>query len=459
MGSIPHSASFPASGPGAQRKVVVVGAGIAGLSAAYRLQEAGCEVVVLEKTHHVGGRMRTEEKEGYRIDVGAAMLPDTYREMRGLIHDIGMTNQIVPSGDVYGLLRKGRVHRIGRNVGRDLLRTGLLSICGKLRLLRLVADAGRVGGRLNFRDLSEAYEADEACTAYSSRRLSREIFDYVIEPLCTNYFFSAPEELSMAHIFPAVRETIGTGYFSSPAGVGFLPRGLAERLDIRFGTPVTLLEEHRDGVTVTVEGPDGRQRRETAPACVLAVTGASVPEVWPGVPAGMRTYLSRLRYATCVHVSFGISSRPAEPAMWILVPRREFPGGMGVCLDHNRAPGRAPEGKGMISVYWATERSEEMYDLDDEEIVEAALRDLERVSLFPGVRNQVEMTHVSRCRPCVPLLHAGSIAELRNGLAGLPSTSRVALAGDFFAIGSTNAALTSGEAAASRVLALLDHTR
>ncbi|MFJ4836246.1 protoporphyrinogen/coproporphyrinogen oxidase [Streptomyces sp. NPDC088747] len=438
----PHTKSVP------RKRVVVVGAGIAGLSAGFRLQQAGFEVKVLESSQHVGGRMWTEEINGYRIDIGAAMLPNSYHEMRRLIQDAGLGDQTVPSGDTYGFLRDGKVHRIGRHALTDLLRTKVLSVGSKLRLLRLAADARRIGDRINFRNLSKAYEADEACTVYASRCLNQELFDYVIEPLSVNYYFAPPEELSMAHVFLATREALGTGYFNSPTGVSFLPRGLAKQLDVRFGTRVTSVEEHHDGVTLIYEGPDSQERQETISACVIALPGPAVAGIWTGLPAAMRTYLSRLRYSTCLHVSFGLSRRPAEPAMWIFVPRREFPEGLGVCLDHNRAPGRAPDGKALITLYWPTKQSEALFHLPDEQIVAAALRDLERLRLFPSMAEQIEMTSVSRCRPCVPLTHPGSIAELRHGLGSLSRTSRIALAGDYYSFGSTNSALASGETAA-----------
>jgi oxygen-dependent protoporphyrinogen oxidase len=441
-----------------QHKILVVGAGIAGLSAAFRLQQAGYDVSVLESTSHVGGRMWTDEVDGFRIDTGAAMLPDSYHQMRRLIRDAGLTQDVVPSGDVYGFLRGGRIHRFGKHVPLDLLTTKLLSAHSKLRLLRLAADTRRLGDRIDFRDLTRAPEADESCIAYTDRRLNEELFDYLIEPLSTNYYFAPPEELSMTHVYLAAGSALGTGYFNSPQGVAFLPRGLARQLDVRHHTRVLSVEEKEDSVTVTCADRRG-EHRETVAACVIAVPGPSVAGIWPGLPAPMRTYLSRLRYSTCLHVSFGLSARPREPSMWIFVPRREFPGGLGLCLDHNRAPGRAPDGKGLITLYWPTHASEDLYDLPDTDVTAQALRDLERLNLFPGLAQRIEVTSVSRCRPCVPLTHPGSIAELHDGLRSLDRGSRVMLAGDYFSFGSTNAALTSGEVAASRLTVTLEARR
>ncbi|MFF8092921.1 protoporphyrinogen/coproporphyrinogen oxidase [Streptomyces sp. NPDC016675] len=440
----------------ARQKVMVVGAGIAGLSAAFRLQQSGYDVTVLERSAHVGGRMWTEEIDGFRVDTGAALLPDSYRQMRRLIRDAGLTGEVVPSGDIYGFLRDGKVHRFGTHIPLDLLTTGLLSPRSKMRLLRLAADTRRLRDRITFRDLTTAPEADESCIAYTDRRLNQELFDYLIEPLSTNYYFAPPEELSMTHVYLAASSALGTGYFNSPQGMAFLPRGLARHLDIRHNTTVLSVQENDDHVTVRHTDPTGGERQQTAAACVIAVPGPQVAGIWPDLPAPMGAFLSRLRYSTCLHVSFGLTTRPPETSMWIFVPRREHPGGLGLCLDHNRAPGRAPDGKALITLYWPTQQSESLYDLPDQDITARALHDLDQLGLFSGLARQIEMTSVSRCRPCVPLTHPGSIAELRNGLRSLDHTSRIALAGDYYSFGSTNAALTSGEATATRLTVTLE---
>ena len=66
-------------------RAVVVGAGIAGLTAAFRLKEAGFAVTVLEADDHVGGRMASIERDGFLMDTAAAILPTTYTQMVKLI--------------------------------------------------------------------------------------------------------------------------------------------------------------------------------------------------------------------------------------------------------------------------------------------------------------------------------------------------------------------------------------
>ncbi|MFS8202865.1 NAD(P)/FAD-dependent oxidoreductase [Streptomyces sp. CWNU-52B] len=97
--------------PACQADVVIVGAGVAGLSAAHRLNSAGVSTVVLEAAPHVGGRMATEKIDGFRLDRVGRLLSTAYPELRltpGL--DALVLRPFAPGVLVHA---EGRVHRAG----------------------------------------------------------------------------------------------------------------------------------------------------------------------------------------------------------------------------------------------------------------------------------------------------------------------------------------------------------
>ena len=100
--------------------VIVIGAGVAGLTAAYRLRTAGLGVTVLESAGRVGGRMSTLTRDGYRVDLGASLLPTSYRQMLALIADAGLAGEITTTSSLFGLIRDGRVHRFRAGKAADV---------------------------------------------------------------------------------------------------------------------------------------------------------------------------------------------------------------------------------------------------------------------------------------------------------------------------------------------------
>ncbi|MFK8845285.1 FAD-dependent oxidoreductase [Streptomyces sp. Ac-502] len=113
----------------AKPRVLVVGGGIAGLSAAFRLQQAGCETVVLESAgpELAGGRMATVNVSGFAVNRAATILIHSYRELIRLVAAAGLADEVVPGSDLFGLVRGGRVDRVRLGSRRQLATGGLLT--------------------------------------------------------------------------------------------------------------------------------------------------------------------------------------------------------------------------------------------------------------------------------------------------------------------------------------------
>lgn len=97
--------------PACQADVVIVGAGVAGLSAAHRLNSAGVSTVVLEAAPHVGGRMTTEKIDGFRLDRVGRLLCTSYPELRLTAGLDGLALRTFAPGVL--VHAEGRVHRAG----------------------------------------------------------------------------------------------------------------------------------------------------------------------------------------------------------------------------------------------------------------------------------------------------------------------------------------------------------
>ncbi|MDQ1492627.1 MAG: protoporphyrinogen/coproporphyrinogen oxidase, partial [Actinomycetota bacterium] len=122
-----------------------------------------------------------------------------------------------------------------------------------------------------------------------------------------------------------------------------------------------------------------------------------------------------------------------------------------VVLDHNRAPGRAPAGKGLLTSYWHTAWGDQQWDRPDDEIVETAVPVIDRI--LPGVADAVEFARVQRWRPAVVMSRPGTYRDLARFTAATDPAARVQLCGDYLSASTTNASLCSGERAAERIIA------
>ena len=116
------------------RKIVIIGAGPSGLAAAYRLQRAGWPVVVCEARDQVGGRTRTEEVDGYRIDTGAQLYGSMYSETFALLAELGERERLVRSAGLDALWRDGRAREVIYGSIPSMLTSSALGMRLKMRL-------------------------------------------------------------------------------------------------------------------------------------------------------------------------------------------------------------------------------------------------------------------------------------------------------------------------------------
>jgi phytoene dehydrogenase-like protein len=87
-------------------QIIVIGAGIAGLVAAYELKKAGCNVTVLESSSKSGGRMSSDKSDSFIIDTGAQFLSSGYPILSGLIKEFELKPHFVPTNPYCGIVRQ-----------------------------------------------------------------------------------------------------------------------------------------------------------------------------------------------------------------------------------------------------------------------------------------------------------------------------------------------------------------
>lgn len=434
-------------------RTIVVGAGIAGLTAAFRLQQAGHEVRVLEAADHVGGRMLTVRRDGHVIDAGAALLSSKYTQMHALAADAGVAGQIITGSDTLGILREGAVHRLRSKVPLDAVRTGLLSPRAKLAAARIIYDAYRVGDKLDWFDLSRAADHDtESVAEYGARRLPHETAHHLVEPIVRTIYLGNVDDVSVVDLLFTMRNFFGGSFMNGAGGIDWLCRGLAAHLDVVLGARVTDVVEADGTVSVAWSSATARDAVEEADACVVALSAHAMARVHRGLGEETRAIIDSLRYQDLMSVQIGLDQPTAEPSAALAMPRSEHRDLCAVILDHNKAPDRAPAGKGLLGAYWDPAWVDRHWGVDDETVCSRGVEGVERV--LPEISGHVTFTSVHRFSDGVLVAEPGTYGRLRRFHERYPSSSRIQLAGDYIGGSTTNSALCSGERAARLILAV-----
>ncbi len=260
--------------------VVIVGAGLAGLTAARRLAEAGLDAVVVEARDRLGGRVFTEVRDGVALDLGGQWIGPGQPRMAALVEELGLRTWPTRSEGRHTLVRAGRVSRYNGTIPRlnplSLVRVGLA-------LRRLEALAARLSPVAPWTDADAALLDGQTFATFAADHLDAAGLD-VLRPAMRTVFGAELEELSALHVAAYAASAGGferllavDGGFQQDrieGGAQRVAEGLAEKVaaaggQVRLGWPVLAVEHGPDGVTVT--GPAGAL---TARAAILTLPPA-----------------------------------------------------------------------------------------------------------------------------------------------------------------------------------------
>jgi phytoene dehydrogenase-like protein len=329
--------NVPAS---AQLPIVVIGAGMAGLTCANYLYRAGVPVVVLEATEAVGGRIRTDvTADGFRLDHGFQVLLTKYPEVQRMM-DYGALNlKAFRSGAVIRL-PDGRETTLQNPLQNPLaafpaLTSPIGTLADKLRILSLVQHV-----RSHTSEELLAHPATDTLTFLRRYGWSEQIIDTFFRPFFGGVFLDR-SLTTASNFFEFVFQQFVEGEAAVPAlGIQQIPEQLAKRLpagSVRLNSPVEAVE----GTTVRLRGGE----TIAAATVVVATDGDTTARLLPHLP---QLHATAWRRTTCTYFE-----APASPSRQDKLLRlNAAPGHMAhnVCFPSDVSPEYAPPGKTLVSV-------------------------------------------------------------------------------------------------------------
>ena len=354
----------------AAKHIAIVGAGLTGLTAAFRLHQAGCEVTVFEQGSQPGGSVRTVRENGYLVEAGPNSLQYGASGLKTLVRDLNLESALLtasPAAKKRFIVRGGKFVPVPGGPGA-FLGTSLFSIGTKLAIFAELLKRPRI--RTTDISLAELVRS----------HFSQELVDYAVNPLIAGIYAGDPEKLSAKHAFPTLWQAERTH--------GSLIRGmmaLAKEKKSRGESGVSPIVSFRDGLQTLTDTLAAR-----LPVGALHFN-ASVETLIPGrphrliwkqdgqsasgefdavilaVPAGA---LAHLTFGTLGERPFALlDSLPQPPVSSLflgykrsqvahpldgfggLVPELEKRQVLGILFSSSLFPGRAPDGHVGLTVF------------------------------------------------------------------------------------------------------------
>lgn len=426
-------------------RVAVVGGGVSGLAAAYKLRQSGAEVTLYEASPRLGGVIQTKRRDGYLMEAG----PDSFIEKEGILElcrGLGLEDQLVrvqPEARSSFIVRGRRLlpvpeglYLMAPSALGPFIRSPVVSPVGKARmLLDVLIPARRPAG-------------DESLGRFVRRRLGREALDRLAQPLLGGIYGADPERLSLAATMPR--------FMDMERRHGSVIRALLARPSQASGARYGLFFSLRDGMQTLVDAlaehisdprPDTSVQdlaELDSDAVCLAVP---LPEIARLLP---RLALPKVEYSSVATVNFGFrrSQLPRLPqGAGFVVPKVEGRTIMACTLSSQKFAGRSPSDRVLLRAFIGGMLSQAALELPDTELIAAALNDLRGLLGIEGEPEHVWLNRMPCSMPQYEVGHVGGVARLE---AQLPR--HVALAGNGYRGVGIPDCIASGFAAAKRLL-------
>ena len=459
-------------------RVVIIGGGISGLSAAYYLAKGGESSTILESRSRLGGVIQTERVEGCTIEAG----PDSFLSVKPaaleLIRELGLADEVIGSNDH---LRKTYVWKGGRPRALPdglmlmvptkilpLLTTGLLSFGTKLRM------------GLELLRAPKMKPGDESVAEFIEEHYGAEAVDYLAEPLLSGIYGGNPSELSVTSVLPRFVELA--------ARYGSLTRGvLAERAKARrdaaaaplFRTLKGGLGQMVGAVTAAIRGKaevrTGRaQTVERAGAgfhikmdgdwleadqLVVACEAHSGSALLGGVDARLAELLGTVPYSSSMTVALGFDAADfaAPPSGFgFLVPKKERRRLVACTWVGTKFSHRVPEGKVVARCFLGGAEDAGVLAEPDEAVVAAVTRELQQIAGFTAQPRFARVFRWPRSMAQYTVGHPRRLAEMEARVALIPGLH---LAGNAYQGIGVPDCIRMGRQAAEKILATCGHTR
>lgn len=402
-----------------KKDVVIIGAGLTGLSVAMQLKKRGFSVVIIEKSNRVGGQIRTFHEQGFVLESGPNTGSGASEEVMELFNDL------LPYCEIEFAKEESEKRLIWKNGKFHALPSGLIG--GIITPLFALKDKIRILGE-PWR--KKGIDPDETVGSLAKRRLGKSFVDYAVDPFLSGIYAGDAYSLVARHALPKLynleqnygsfirggiaksKETKKSGavktkkgIFSTKGGMENLPQAMEKyiRSENILLSAENLLIESANGEWKVVCQKNGTELSFNSRHVITTVGAYALSDLLPFIPQLEMDKLTNVRYAPIVQIAVGVKDKLNLDfkAFGGLVSSKDMEDFLGILFPSSCFEGRAPQNGVLFSFFMGGMKRKELTELSDHEIEEKVIKAFHRMLGFP-MDKKPDIIRIFRYKHAIP---------------------------------------------------------
>lgn len=421
-------------------RITVIGGGISGLTLAYVLQKKGfSDILVLEADERPGGKVKTEKTQGFQCEWGVNGFLDNAPRTLELASELSLSPLRSSDAARKRFIYLGGKLRLLPENPKAFLASGVLSPLGKIRIA--------------MEPFIKPEMKDETLAHFAERRLGKEAYTNLIDPMASGVFAGNPELMSVESCFPKIKN-VERKYGSLIKGMVKLSKEAKKAgkgpVGAGPGGTLTSFSSGMEELIISLRGALGDKIRVKSRAvllersdssaggfkihlsngntveterAVLACPAYETAEILKGLVPESSASLSQIKYPALSVISLGFRKEkltfPVD-SFGFLIPFKEGCQILGTLFDSSIFPVRAPEGYVLLRIMLGGARASDLAMKDDQTILKIVLSELKKIL---GLDADPDFWRIFRHEKAIPqyaLGHRERVQELEKSISRYP---------------------------------------
>ena len=387
------------------KKIVIIGGGIAGLTALNYLNKEGFNPILLEKSSKIGGAIQTKKISGFTVEVGPNTMLLSDKRTEKMIQDLGLKiENASPESNKRYIVKNGKPIPLPMSV-IDFIKTPLFSFKTKKKIL------------LEYFNKQKPLNHEESVSEFIIRRFGREILEYAINPFVAGTYAGDPDELSIMHAFPKLYHfenkygsifrgllkekkdsySIRRSTISFPGGIDKICKAIMNNFSKQISTnvKVTKISKIENGFSISYS-KDNIENRINCDNILCSVPLYALKDISfdDKIKYDLKK-INNVKYPPIISTSIGFKSKDIPnkiKGFGILVPKCEKMDILGVLFSSMLFKNRAPKGFTLLTVFMGGTRNPKHIHLnkkDRQKLIHKDLKTLLGIEVKPSFEHEV----------------------------------------------------------------------